>query len=347
MTFRKGAWLGIDVGSSRSKVVNLCFIASDGPGTVTVTFERGQVREAPGDARWPANNAAGFLDLARSTWLTQAVELGVRNILERSALVRQWSARLCDKSGVYGAAVDAPCGFARPGEEQRDTESAAVNSFKTPARTEFLAQMRRFATTESETPLRQRYFWKLVGLVVLRDLLARAGVLPFEAGVEQIATLCVAGLVDGGHGALEVEGPRAGEVRVREAFPSDTYARANGQRGVLGGDARALFDCLVSVTWGFTGNQLGRASSTPTKQMQQRLEAQRASVSSELRRGGAVRSMVKIPGDPSWADLWDAFACAFVVACEAHGAAVLLGTDSLRLRAEGAILAPRAGLPCE
>lgn len=339
----KGAWLGIDVGSSRSKVANLCLIASDGAGTFTVTVERGQIREAPGDGRWPANDAAGFLDLARGTWTTHAVEAGVRNILARSVLVARWVADLRNRTGVYGAAVDAPCGFAKPGKHERDTEAFAANSFKTPSRDEFLDQMRRFARAGNSTPLQQRYFWKLVGLIVLRDLLERTGALPFDADLERIAALCVEGLAETrGHGSLGLDGLRDGEVRVREAFPSDTYARANGQLGVLDGRARALLERLVSVAWDFTGNQFGRASSTPTKQMQQRLEAQRASVSSELHQGGAIRSMMKIPGDPSWADIWDAFACAFVVTCEAHGAAVLVGTEHLRLRSEGAILAPRS-----
>jgi hypothetical protein len=79
--------------------------------------------------------------------------------------------------------------------------------------------------------------------------------------------------------------------------------------------------------------------------MQERLLDHRRILRAELRRARALPSMRKVPDDPSWADLWDAFGCAFVATCEAHGAAVHIGHDRQKLHVEGAVIAPQTRIP--
>jgi hypothetical protein len=134
--------------------------------------------------------------------------------------------------------------------------------------------------------------------------------------------------------------PESGFVTLREAFPSDTYARASGTRGELRTDALALLRVLVDAPWEFRGNEANGASSLPTSAMQRRLLAHRAELRAQLASAQPLAAMRKVAGDPSWADLWDAFTCAFSSTCEGHGAAVCLGLDAERLRVEGAVVAP-------
>jgi hypothetical protein len=126
-----GAWLGIDVGSSKSKIANLCLIEIGDDGRTQVLFERGQARVCKGEKPWPANLATSFLDLDRVTWVCEAVETTVHRILERSVLAGRWRSRLRSTTARCGAAVDAPCGFAVAGYDRRDTEVHAADSFLT------------------------------------------------------------------------------------------------------------------------------------------------------------------------------------------------------------------------
>ena len=124
----QGQWLGIDVGSRRDKVFNFCSIKSDGKGQIELCFEVGKARGA-----FPRSNARCFADLSReTTWLSAAAENGSVQILEESALVKTWNAARNFGNGCFGVCIDAPCGFAVPGSDRRNTESQLVDSFLTP-----------------------------------------------------------------------------------------------------------------------------------------------------------------------------------------------------------------------
>lgn len=339
LKIRRGAWLGVDVGSSRGKVLCFCVVSSDGPRALRVTFERGAAR-----GPWPANDAARFLDLGRPTWTSREVERGVVEILDRSTLVTRWTAaaRSVGARRGAGAAIDAPCGFASAEHTRRETERYASKSFDTCSQSRFEADLRRFASAANETPLRQRFFWKLVGLAAYRGLLGRIVQLAGDDGPshEAITAYSARGLERASARSQTLPVPEAGFVTLREAFPSDTYARASGLRGELHRRSLALLRALIAAPWEFCGNETNGASSMPTPSMQQRLLLHRAKLDEQLARGQPLSAMRKISGDPSWADLWDAFACAFAAACEGHGAAVCLGLDAERLRVEGAVVAP-------
>jgi hypothetical protein len=137
-----------------------------------------------------------------------------------------------------------------------------------------------------------------------------------------------------------LEAPVPGDIRIREVFPSDTYARAQGMQAQCSPRARDVLTCLVSAPWKFEGNRIIHSSSVPTKSQCVKLLAHRTKLASQLAHGEPLKAMHKIPRDPSWADLWDAFTCAFVVACEAAGCARLAGSNLSRIREEGAILVP-------
>jgi hypothetical protein len=334
MILRPGAWLGIDVGSSEKKVLAFCLVTADAHGAVRVTFERG------GASSWPANKAGTFLDMTSPRWLAQAAESGVRRILESSLVVSTWLAPARDRTSVAGAAIDAPCGFASAGHTVRETELHAATSFATCDAQRFQTDLERFAQASNHTPLRQRFFWKLVGFAAYRSLMASLERGVHDCPLAAVTAFCSAGLdLAAPDGTLPA--PLPGSVPLREAFPSDTYARANGTRGVLRADARALLRALVLAPWDFAGTSTGRTSSKPTPHMQARLLAHRHDLAEQLAHDTApLLAMRKIPKDPSWADLWDAFACAFATVCEAHGAAVALGGDRARLAVEGTIVAP-------
>lgn len=333
---RPGAWLGIDIGSSEKKVLAFCLITADASGQLRVTFERGCAVASADNTAWPANTADSFLDLTSPRWLAEAAESGVRRILEHSAVVPTWLFSARERSNVTGAAIDAPCGFASAGHATRETELHAADSFATCDAARFASDLARFASSSNHTPLQQRFFWKLVGLTAYRTLIAMLERGPHDASLEAVTAFSAARLdLASPDGSLPA--PPPGCVVLREAFPSDTYGRANGTRGVLRADARALLRDLVLAPWEFAGTR----SSKPTPHMQARLLAHRNVLASQLAHDGApLPAMQKIPKDPSWADLWDAFACAFTACCEAHGAAVVLGADQARLAVEGAIIAP-------
>ncbi|MBE7479577.1 MAG: hypothetical protein HS104_06270 [Polyangiaceae bacterium] len=321
-----GYWLGIDVGSARDKVLNFALISADAGGTASVVFERGAVR-GPERASWP-RAASDYLELGATGWLSEPVRRGVDSALDRSALVQRWLERRSRGTEPCGLAIDAPCGFAAAGW-QRATEAAAATSHATATREDFLAKLVLYREQKNDSPLFQRYIWKLVGLRVMHELAARAGLAePDGAAWPAVSVLCVSPDV------------RTGAF-MREAFPSDTYARANGKLAVLRDDSRAMLDLVVSADWQYTGNDVCGASSVPTGRSQQRLGWQREAVLADLAAGrAAVPSMRKIEKDPSWADLWDSLACAFVAFCESQGCAqfVLNGADVPA--GEGAITAP-------
>ena len=322
--------------------MSFCLIEVEAEDRVGVFFERGAARSLPGEPSWPANTAPRFLALDRPTWASEAVEGGVRNILARSELVKRWRAHVDTGASVCGAAVDAPCGFAAPGRAARDTEEHVATSFRTADADTFVRTMRAFAEAGKDTPLQQRYLWKIVGLIAFRDLLATARVLPFDADVASIAAACTAGLTNKPQpdGSVGLEPVVEGAVRVREAFPSDTYARANGSRGVLAPASRAILARIAEAPWDFVGNKVGMALSRPTKNMCENLLTHRRALRRDLAASGPIAAMHKIPRDPSWADLWDAFACAFVSMCEAHGAVTFAGSLPACLRTEGVIVVP-------
>jgi hypothetical protein len=203
----QGQWLGIDVGSRRDKVFNFCLIKSDGKGQIELCFEVGE----GGDA-FPRSNARCFADLSReTTWLSWAAEKGSVDILKESALVKDWNAARNFGNGCFGVCIDAPCGFAVRGCDRRNTENQLVASFLTPHFDVFLDRMRNFIQEENNTPLRQSYFWKLVGLVAFRYFVALTTGQPFDMRIEELTKSCMV----------------SGKVRIREGFPSDTYKRSN------------------------------------------------------------------------------------------------------------------------
>jgi hypothetical protein len=211
----------------------------------------------------------------------------------------------------------------------RLTEEYSALSYRTSTEEDFRRSLEDFARQGNHTPLRQRYYWKLVGRVVLSETATRiAGAL--ERSPPSLADLP----------ALSLE---TASVRIREGFPSDTYARANGRLGVLQPEPRRVLRALVEAPWlpvGPPADSLAR----PTRATVARLGAVRSRLAAAIARDGALTAMSRQRGNPVWGDLLDAFALAFVGCCEDHRASVFLGTadprSADRLRAEGAILAP-------
>jgi len=316
----KGQWLGIDVGSSRDKVFNFCLVRSDGAGQVDVSFEVGKAR-----SEFPRSDAGIFEDLGRETWLSAAAESGSVRILSESALVEGWIAARTLGGGSFGVCIDAPCGFAAPGNDRRNTESQMVDSFPTQPLGVFLRDMAMFSAAGNETPLRQRFFWKLVGLVAFRYFVATTTGRPFNMPISELTAACM-----------------GGETRVHEGFPSDTYKRSNGMVGVLSPASRGVLLQLSHARWAGQGNQLHARSSVPPPARMSALLAHQQRLAADLQRAGtqALPAMRKIPKDPAWADLWDAFACAFASCCAAQGCGGFLCPDLTRGRVEGAILPP-------
>ncbi len=356
LALRDGAWLGIDVGQRKSKVYNFCLIEVR-RGEAAISFERGAWRPLLEDMTWPAGDAGVFEDLGRRSKLSERAERCALAILEHSDLVSRWRQLAGNPGLAAGACVDAPAGFARPGTRARETERCAVDCYPTASEKAFLAAMYRFSNERNHTPLRQRYYWKLVGQLALRFV---AGASAAGTGLPELAAVTTR-TADGGAvmairpGAGDPEPMRghedestglplraapAGTVRVREGFPSDTYARVNGKKGTLAPRARALLAALVAAPWRAAGNTCCRCSSAPLAAWMSALDRRRSALVAGVARDGPITAMIKIPHDPPWADLWDAFACAFAACCEAHGCAVLLGRDPAALRAEGAIVAP-------
>jgi len=323
---QSGYWLGIDVGSARDKVLNFALITTDSARAVSVCFERGAVR-GPERARWP-RVAGDYLDLDAPSWLSEPVTRGIDSVLDRSVLVQRWLGQSALGTQPCGVAIDAPCGFAASGRQRR-TEAAAATSHATPTRDAFRADLVRFLEQNKDAPLLQRYIWKLVGLRAMHEIAARAG-LADRQGTESasVSSLCVSPRV--------AKGPF-----LREAFPSDSYARANGRLAVLQDDARTALSHVISAEWRFAGNTLFRASSLPTAQNQRRLLEQREAILADLTAGAVpLPSMRKIEKDPPWADLWDSLSCAFVACCETQQCAELVLGGSPAPKGEGAILSP-------
>jgi hypothetical protein len=317
----QGQWLGIDVGSARDKVFNFCLIKSDGSGQVDVLFEVGKARSA-----FPRSDAGTFENLGRATWLSEAAEAGSVQILDEAALVKTWNAARNLGEGCFGVCIDAPCGFAVPGFDRRDTESQLVDSFPTPPLADFLQEMKRFSAEGNDTPLRQRFFWKLVGLVAFRYFVALTTGRPLDMPIAQLTVSCMA----------------SETARIREGFPSDTYKRSNGTVGVLRPASRGLLLRLSQAKWAGQGNYLNGSSSAPHPARMSSLLTHQQCLAADLRRADSrkVPAMRKISKDPAWADLWDAFTCAFVSCCDAQGCGGFVCSDAARGRLEGAILGP-------
>lgn len=326
---QSGYWLGIDVGSARDKVLNFALITADSAGAVSVCFERGAVR-GPERARWP-RAASDYLDLDAPSWLSEPVTRGIDSVLDRSVLVQRWLEQSALGTEPCGVAIDAPGGFAASGRQRR-TEAAAATSHATPTRDAFRADLVRFLDQHKDAPLFQRYIWKLVGLRAMHEIAARAGLAERKGpGWASVSSLCVSPRV--------AKGPF-----LREAFPSDTYARSNGKLAVLQDDARTALRYVMSAEWRFAGDTLSRVSSLPTAQNQRRLVERRGAILADLTAGAvALPSMRKVEKDPPWADLWDSLSCAFVACCETQRCAELVLGGSPAPRGEGAILSPVSG----
>jgi len=314
--------LGIDVGSSRRKVFNFCLVHSDGAGAVEVRFERGGAR----DRTYPPSNAGVFEDLTRATWLSATAEAGAIQILDQSALTQLWIEERARWSGGcdFGVCIDAPSGFAVPPHHQRETEAQGFANFPTPSLPAFLRQVSDYSNAHNNTPLRQRYFWKLIGLVAFRYFIHVATGVPLDMPPAEVTTACMA----------------FGQTRIREGFPSDTYQRANGNHGVLAPDARAVLSCLAHAGWVAYGNIFKDLNSAPNRRISALL-AHQHHLRQDLAEGAdRIPTMQRVGGDPAWADLWDAFACAFVACCEFQGCGGFVGLDEARMGLEGAFLKP-------
>jgi hypothetical protein len=229
--------------------------------------------------------------------------------------VKTWNAARNFGNGCFGVCIDAPCGFAVPGCHRRNTESQLVASFLTPPLAAFLKEMRKFIEEGNNTPLRQRFFWKLVGLVAFRYFVALTTGRPFDMPIGELTESCMA----------------SGKVRIREGFPSDTYKRSNGSVGVLCPASRGLLLRLSQAKWTGLGNYSARMKSLLAHQQCLTADLQRADLQE-------VPAMRKIPN--AWGDLWDAFTCAFVSCCDAQGCGDFVCSDPVRCRLEGAVHAP-------
>jgi hypothetical protein len=220
------------------------------------------------------------------------------------------------------AVVDAPCGFAIPGETCRDTEIAAhVAIYRTPTSLAFHQGLQRFGGSNNAAPLRQRYYWKLVGFAVYRWLAERALGHVVIPPCEGLASLC-----------LQQTSPR-----LREGFPSLTYVRA--QWGCLPPAALCVLDDLVQAEWmGVPPAPGGHPLNPPLATLRRLITLRRAPLINELAHPGDLSSMCKAEDDPIWGDLWDAFTLAFVGRCEDYGAARFFRGGRGRETQEGAIL---------
>jgi hypothetical protein len=297
---------------------------SDGEGHVEVMFEVGKARGPAQGQKFPCSDAGVFEDLSRPTLLSTAAEAGTIQILNESALVKAWLAAREGGAGNFGVCIDAPCGFAIPPFDMRETEAQGISSFRTPSAAAFRQELTTWSQTRNHTPLRQRYFWKLVGLVAFRHFAALVTNQPFNMQMPSLTATCM-----NGH-----------QTRIREGFPSDTYARANGTAGVLAPAARRILTSLAQSVWKAEGNIFNGRTSTPHTDRMKRLLAHRQVLIANLTTPGALLAMQKIEDDPSWADLWDAFTCAFVSCCDFQGCGGFVGLDAARIAVEGAILRP-------
>ncbi len=328
-----GCWLGIDVGSRHAKVFNFCLITAR-YGGFCVEFERGFFRSTGNGLAYPPSRAGQFEDLNRPTWLSQSAEDAAVQILDHSVLAQRWLRACANPSpgGHYGVCLDAPCGFACPRNPSRLTEQQGVNTFPTPDIARFQNDIASFARNLNHTPLQQRYFWKLVGLVGFRYFLNKAMQVRFTVPAGQLALYCMR--------------PFGQAVSIREGFPSDTYARANGGAGVLALQSESLLAGLVRAHWTPAGNQVLRRNSAPTSGQMASLRRQRGVLAAQIASGQqlpaphAIPAMQKITNGPSWADLWDSFTCAYAACCEHYGCARFIGGLNSRTCAEGAILGP-------
>jgi hypothetical protein len=323
----QGQWLGIDVGSNRNKVFNFCLIKSDGKGQVDVFFEVGKARGAAHGQSFPRSDAGVFENLGRTTLLSVAAEDGSRQILKESALVKTWNTARKLGNGSFGVCIDAPCGFAVPGSNQRDTENQGVASFKTPPFELFLEKITKFSSERNHTPLRQNFFWKLVGLIAFRHFVALTTGRPFDMPIKKLTASCMSGE----------------KTRVREGFPSDTYKRSNGDIGVLAPVSRGVLLRLSRAEWVGRGNCFNGTLSVPNRARMSSLLAHQHHLTADLLAADSNRGLVPamMKNSNAWGDLWDAFACAFVSCCYAQGCGDLLYSNPARGHLEGAILRPK------
>lgn len=340
-----GQWLGIDLGSRRTKVASFCLVSSDGSGTVSVDFERGSA----GPDYPSINTRESLLDLDRSpTYLRTEVESAVAKVLDGSALVRNWLAAE-DRRAV---GIDAPVALARshPGSTNRGraTEKASSPTFLTPDRTLFEEQLR----TKGDPFLRVNCFWKCIGFAIYRHLGARIVGREGSGENPELAEIAAWTATAPITPPIEVhEGPEPRRPKIRETFPSDVYKRANGKDGVLAPAPRSVLAHLVAA--GTEWRAAGEGRNRPTTSMLRRLHGVRDELRTALEEGSddvGLAPMHKRPGTVG--DLWDAFTCAFTACCEDHGGAVRHGgeecpgrlgepAEASLLAEEGAILTVR------
>lgn len=306
---KTGSWLGIDIGSRRDKVADFCLIESKN-GEVVVRFERGR---AP--APYPARNDVDSMLDAGHRRLSEDASNGLEALLRASPLVGRWLVAARDGETTAAVGIDSPPGYADRGRRSRLTEDRAWSSFRTPPRSAFLDRLARFAAAGNETPLRQQYYWKLVGIETYRRIAKAAGL----------------------EGLLPALTVASGRVRLRETFPSDVFQRADGELGTLADPARRVLGWLLDADW--------RRGTVPATTWRGLTNRRRDVLRSALRHRSPLVAMSKRDArgrkiSAAWADLFDAFTCAYAVCCEDHGCGRLLGHDEDpdRCAREGAIL---------
>lgn len=293
MRLERGDWLGIDVGSSKKKVATFCRIVSEGEGSVEVFFEQGPAGEGYPDK----NTGKGLIEkrLRPPTYLKAEVQAAVRQVLLGSELVNGWISGLGKHPSAV--AIDAPVALARSGKG-RLTEAASSPTFRTPDRATFEEQL----LAQKDAFLRINNLWKCVGFTMYRTF---AEMLDPEAGrlsQEEIAAMTCPG--------------RDLPARLRETFPSDVYKRANGTEGLLTDKGRDVLAALVAVETSWTA--VGVGAQRPNSQRMDGLERARTFARRDLAAG--VRPCDMRRRTEAFADLWDAFTCAFAICCEDHGA---------------------------
>lgn len=175
-------------------------------------------------------------------------------------------------------------------------------------------------------PLRQRFFWKLVGLVAFRYFIALTTGRPRDMPIAELTAVCMA----------------SEEARIREGFPSDTYKRSNGRFGVLSPVPRGVLLRLSQAEWAGRGNCFNGSSSAPHAACMSSLHAHQQRLRADLQDADSHRGSIPAMRKESsaWGDLWDAFTCAFVSCCDAQGCGGFVCSDLARGRLEGEILRP-------
>jgi hypothetical protein len=207
-------YVGIDPGGVPNAWAYICATAD---GWDRIVF--GRLRDAA--AAPPHFNAAGFpyLDpasLASLQTLLMAAMDELAALLQVPAGHVPALGRLSNHYGSLFVAVDAPSGFAVPGNHCRNTEGFAGPNFATPAEPIFVAQGTAWenGVPRNVNALNAQILWKSVGLTIYR----------YYSGAATAAALAAiesAGITPNFHLHLvNVQG-----IRVLESFPSCVYTR--------------------------------------------------------------------------------------------------------------------------